>query len=60
MRIVRIKTSYQYTSVGDPNPDPSVRGINPDHDPSIIKQNSKENLGSCCFVTSFLLFIFEK
>jgi hypothetical protein len=28
--------------------------------PSIIKQNSKKNLDSYCFVTSFLLFVLEK
>jgi hypothetical protein len=32
----------------------------PDPDPSIIKQNSKKNFDSYCFVTSFGLFIFEK
>jgi hypothetical protein len=30
------------------------------HHPSIIKQNSKKNLDSYCFVTSLGLFIFEK
>jgi hypothetical protein len=38
------------------DPDPLVRGTDPasdpDPDPSIIKQNSKKNLDSCCFVTS--------
>jgi hypothetical protein len=33
----------------DPDPDPLVRGIDPD--PCIIKQNSKKNLDSYCFVT---------
>jgi hypothetical protein len=32
----------------------------PDPDPSIIKQNSKTNLDSYCFATSFGLFTFEK
>ncbi len=38
----------------DPDPDPLVRGMDPD--PSIIKQNHL----FYCFVTSFWLFIFEK
>jgi hypothetical protein len=46
----------------DPDPDPLVRGM--DTDPSIIllspNKNSKKNLDSYCFVTSFGLFIFEK
>jgi hypothetical protein len=32
----------------------------PDPDPSISKQNSKKNLDSYCFLTSFGFFIFEK
>jgi hypothetical protein len=36
------------------DPDPAL-----DPDPSVTKQNSKKNLASYCFVTSFLLFIFE-
>jgi hypothetical protein len=44
--------------------DPLVRGMDPDPDPSIIllssSKNSKTNLDSYCFVTSFGLFIFEK
>jgi hypothetical protein len=41
------------------DPDPLVRGMDQDRalDPSIIKQNSKKNLDSYCFVTSFLLLI---
>jgi len=31
-----------------------------DPEPSIIKQKSKKNLDSNCFVTFFELFIFEK
>ncbi len=39
---------------------PPVRAMDPDPDPSISKQkNSKKNLDSYCFVTSFGLFIFE-
>jgi hypothetical protein len=41
----------------DPDPDPLVKNMDPaldlDPDPSIIKQNSKKNLPSYCFVTSF-------
>jgi hypothetical protein len=44
----------------DPDPDPLVRGADPDFETSIIKKNSKQNLDSFCFVTSFGLFIFEK
>jgi hypothetical protein len=42
----------------DPNPDQLVRAVNPD--PSIIKQFSKKNLDSYCFVTSSALFLFGK
>ncbi len=35
-------------------------GTDLDPDPSIIKQKSKKNLDSYCFVTSLLLFVFEK
>ncbi len=44
----------------DPDPDLLVKGMDPDPDPSIIKQNSKKNLDFYCFVTSFLLLIFVK
>ncbi len=40
------------------HPDPLIWGSDPDS--SIIKQNSKKNLDSYCFVTSLWLFIFEK
>jgi hypothetical protein len=33
--------------------DPLVSGTDPDSDPSIITQNSKKNLDSYGFVTSF-------
>jgi hypothetical protein len=40
-----------------PDPDPLVRGMGPDPDPFIIllssSKNSKKNLDSYCFVTSF-------
>ncbi len=49
-----------FLSLPDPNPDPFIRGVDPDPDPSIIKQNSKKNLDSYCFVTSFGLLIVEK
>ncbi len=36
------------------DPDPLVRGMDPDPDPFIVKQKySKKNLGFYCFVTSF-------
>jgi hypothetical protein len=44
---------------GLPDPDPLVKGMDPDpdpamdSDPSIIKQISKKNLDFYCFVTSF-------
>jgi hypothetical protein len=41
------------------DPDPLLRGMDPDLDPSIAKQKSKKNVDSYCFVTSFGLFIFE-
>jgi hypothetical protein len=44
--------------LGLPDPDPLVKGVDPD--PSVIQQNSKKNLDSYCFVTSFGLFILEK
>jgi hypothetical protein len=43
-----------------PDPDLLVRGMDPEPDPSIIKQNSKKNPGFYCFVTSFWVFTFEK
>jgi hypothetical protein len=39
------------------DPVPLVRGTYPDPNPSIIKQNSKKILDSCCFVTSFFYFL---
>ncbi len=47
--------------LGLPDPDPLVRGmdpdpdpaLDPDPDPSIIMKNSKKNLGSYYFVTLF-------
>ena len=50
----------------DPDPVKLVGGMDPDSDlvpdsdPSSIKQNSKINLVSYCFVNSFILFIFKK
>jgi hypothetical protein len=46
--------------LGLTDPDSLVRGMDLDLDPSIIKQKSKKNLDSYCFVTSLLLFVFEK
>jgi hypothetical protein len=45
--------------LGLPDPDPFVIGMDLDPDSSIIKQTSKKNLDSYCFVTSFGLYIFE-
>jgi hypothetical protein len=43
---------------GIPDPDPLVRGMNPD--PYIIKKKYLKNLDSYCFVTTYELFIVEK
>jgi hypothetical protein len=39
--------------LGLPDPDPLVRGIDPDPDPSSSCKNSKKNLDSYYFVTLF-------
>jgi hypothetical protein len=50
---------HMFLGLLDPDPDPSVRGMDPDSDPapdldpSITKQKSEKNLDSYCFVTSF-------
>jgi hypothetical protein len=46
-----------FLSLLDPDPDPFVRGMDPDLS---SRKNSKKNLDSYCFVTSFRLSIFEK
>jgi hypothetical protein len=46
--------------MGLPDPDPLIRCMDPDPDPSIIKKNSQENLDSYCFVTSLDLFSLKK
>jgi hypothetical protein len=53
--------------LGLPDPDPLVRGMDPDPAPNprfwtllLSSKNSKKNLDSYCFVTSFGLFILEK
>ncbi len=55
---IRIRTHIRrilmFLGLLDPDPDPLVRGM--DQDPSIIKQISKKNLDSYCFVTTFLTF----
>jgi hypothetical protein len=48
MSVLRIRIRM---FLGLPDPDPSVRDTDPDPDPSIIKQKSKKNLDSYCFVT---------
>jgi hypothetical protein len=57
---VRIWIHWIHIYLGLPNPDPLVKGMDPD--PSFIllssSKNSKKNLDSYCFVTSFGLFIF--
>jgi hypothetical protein len=35
------------------DPDPLVKGTDPDQDFSITKQNNKKNIDSYCFVTSY-------
>ncbi len=47
--------------LGLPDPDPLVRGMDPDPDPALDPDPSiiKKNLDFYYFVTSFLLFIFE-
>ncbi len=52
----------------DPDLDPLVRDMDPDPDPLVrgirilqsFSKNSKKNLDFYFFVTSFLLYIFEK
>jgi hypothetical protein len=39
--------------LGLPDPDPLVRSMDPDPDPSIFMQNSKNSLDSYYFVTLF-------
>ncbi len=39
--------------LGLPDPDPLIRGMDPDPNHSIIKQKSKKNLDSYCLVTFF-------
>jgi hypothetical protein len=48
--------------LGLPDPDPLVRGMDPDPDRGLLSasKNCKEKLDSYCFVSFFGLFIFEK
>jgi hypothetical protein len=39
--------------LGLPDPDPLVRGMDPDPDPISLSKYSKKNLDFYCFVTSF-------
>ncbi len=61
---IQIHRIHMFLGLPDRDPDPLVRGIDPDQnpapDPSIIKQKSKKNFDSYCFGTSFGLYIFEK
>ncbi len=50
---------HMFLGLSDPDPDPLVRGIDSDPDPSINSKNSKKKLDTYCFVTSFGLFIFD-
>jgi hypothetical protein len=43
--------------LGSPDPNPIVRDVDPDPDPSIVMQNSKENIDSYSFLTFSGLFI---
>jgi hypothetical protein len=49
---IRIRIHRILMFLGLPDSDLLVRDTAPDPDPSIIKQNSKKNLNSYCFVTS--------
>jgi len=62
---IRIRWIRMFLGLLDPDTDPLVRGMDqaPDPDPFILlssSKNRKKNLESYCFVTIFLLFIFEK
>jgi hypothetical protein len=48
---IRIRRIHMFLGLLDPDPDPLVKGTDPD--PSIIKQKLYKNLYSYCFVTSF-------
>ncbi len=48
---IRIHRIHVFLGLLDPDPDPLVRGMDPD--PSIISKNNKKNLDFCCFETSF-------
>jgi hypothetical protein len=60
--IIKTADSIVFGSVADPDPyptflglndpDPFVKGTDPDQDFSITKQNNKKNIDSYCFVTS--------
>jgi hypothetical protein len=57
---IRIRIHRIHVFLGFLDPDPLVRGMDPDPDqdpnPSISTKNSKENLDSYCFVTILVLF----
>ncbi len=55
MRNIPVLRIYVFLDLLDT--DPLVRGTDPD--PSIIKQNSKKNIDSYCFVTSFYVLSFK-
>jgi len=59
--VLRIHRIHMFLSL--PDPDPLVRGMDPDPDPaldpdpSIIMQNSRKNLDSYYFVTLFDFYL---
>jgi hypothetical protein len=55
---IRIHRIYMFLGLLDPDPDSLVRGMDLDPEPFIISKNSKKNFDSCCFLISFLIFIF--
>jgi hypothetical protein len=56
--VFRIHRIHMFLDLPDLDLGLLFKGIDPD--PSVISINSKKNLDSYCFVTSFGLFIFEK
>ncbi len=51
--VLRIRIHRIHMFLGLQDPDPLVRGLDPDPDPSIIMQKFKKNLDSYYFVTLF-------
>jgi hypothetical protein len=61
---IRVRRIRIILGLLDPDPSSLVKGMDPDPDPAPAplspSKNSKKNPDFYCFVTSFLLFIFEK